>query len=395
MQPFSGVDVLDFTQSIAGPACTQRLAALGANVIKVEPPNGDAFREVSDGSIFTSYNLGGKRSLSLDLTTDRGREIARELASKTDVLIESFRPGVMERFNLDYDSVVEMNENVVYCSITGFGQDGPYAKDPAYDPVIQAMSGLMSVTGYPDRPPVRIGASAIDCATGANAAFLVSAALHERNDEGTSQHIDISLFDVAVSWMAYRIAQYASTGETPTRAGTSLEGTAPNDIYYAKNDEPLYVIAVNNRLFERLCGAIGREELVDDERFATNEVRTEHEAELREELESSFQEFEQDELHRLLAEAGVPVGPVQTIDEIVDDDQHVTSRDILVAVRNGQSDTETKTTRFPGRTTDGLPDLGNGPPALGEHSRGILTSMGFSEEQIQSLFEEGVVNEPS
>lgn len=395
MKPFSDVDVLDFSQSIAGPSCTQRLATLGANVVKVEPPGGDTFREVADGSIFASFNLGGKRSLALNLTADQGREVAVELASKADVVVESFRPGVMERFGLDYESVVATNEDVVYCSVTGFGQNGPYAEDPAYDPVIQAMSGLMSVTGYPDRPPVRIGASVIDCATGANAAFLVTAALRERDRVGEPQHVDISLFDVAVSWMAYRIAQYGETGETPTRAGTSIEGIVPNDIYYARDDEPIYVIAVNERLFRRLCTAVGRGELVDDERFASNDARCEHEEELREEIESAFRSYDPDELHRLLAEAGVPAGPVRTIDELVDEDPHVAARNLLVSVHNLWTEATTKTSRFPGRTQGGPPDTGGRPPELGEHSRDVLASLGYSEDQIQELIQSGAVHGPS
>ncbi|MEF8789060.1 MAG: CaiB/BaiF CoA-transferase family protein [Haloarculaceae archaeon] len=395
MQPFSELDVLDFTQSIAGPSCTQRLATLGANVVKVEPPGGDAFREVADGAIFASFNLGGKQSLALDLTTERGREVAADLAAEADVVLESFRPGVMERFGLDYESVRETNEDVVYCSITGFGQDGPYAEDPAYDPVIQAMSGLMSVTGYADRPPVRLGTSAIDCATGTNAAFLVVAALRERDRGGGGQHVDVSLFDVAVSWMAYRIAQYVETGETPTRAGTSMEGTVPNDIYYARDGEPLYVIAVNDRLFERLCAAVGREGLADDERFASNDARQEHEEALREELESAFRDYEQEELHRRLAGAGVPAGPVQTIDELVDEDPQVAARDLLVSVRNVRTDAATKTPRFPGRTRDGTPEPGDRPPELGEHSAAVLASMGYSEDRIAELIESGAVRGPS
>ncbi|MDX1748332.1 MAG: CoA transferase, partial [Halobacteriales archaeon] len=219
MQPLADVDVLDLTQSIAGPVCTQMLATMGADVVKVEPPGGDAFRGVVDGAMFASYNLDGKRSLSVDLKTDDGRDIVTALAERADVVVESFRPGVLAKFDLDYEAVAASNEDVVYCSITGFGQEGPYSQYPAYDPVVQAMSGLMSVIGYPDRQPVRIGASVTDCGTGANAAFMVMSALMERfrHDSGGT-HIDISLFDTALSWMAYWIANYTATGEIPQRA---------------------------------------------------------------------------------------------------------------------------------------------------------------------------------
>jgi crotonobetainyl-CoA:carnitine CoA-transferase CaiB-like acyl-CoA transferase len=202
MRPFADVDVLDLTQSIAGPVSTQLLASLGADVVKLEPPEGDAFRDIIDGAMFASVNLGHKRSVCLDLTTDDGRAAGRDLAADADVVVQSFRPGVVERFDLDYASVRERNDDVVYCSLSGFGQEGPYADRPAYDPVIQAMSGLMSMIGYPDEPPVRIGASTIDWGTGTMAAFMLASALFNRERTGEGEHIDVNLYEVATAWMS-------------------------------------------------------------------------------------------------------------------------------------------------------------------------------------------------
>jgi crotonobetainyl-CoA:carnitine CoA-transferase CaiB-like acyl-CoA transferase len=390
MQPFADVDVLDLTQSIAGPVCTQMLALLGANVVKIEPPGGDAFREVLGGSMFAAFNHGPKRSLGVDLKSEAGAETVRDLAGRADVVVESFRPGVLERFDLDYDSVAATNETVVYCSLTGFGREGPYRDYPAYDPVIQATSGLMSVVGYPDRPPARIGASVIDSATGANAAFMISAALHEVDRTGTGEHVDISLFDVAVSWMSYWIANYSATDEVPTRAGSGFDGLAPNDVYHAAGDEPFYLCVVDDRRYERLCRAIDREDLLDDERFADNDARWTHREALRESLESTFREYDRSALVERLAENGVPAGPLEDVPGLLADD-HVAARDLLSRARNPTAGTDVTVSRLPIRTADWIPDPGERPPGVGEHTREVLHEFGYDDAEIEALRERGAV----
>jgi crotonobetainyl-CoA:carnitine CoA-transferase CaiB-like acyl-CoA transferase len=392
MQPFTDVDVLDLTQSIAGPACTQRLATLGANVVKVEPPGGDAFRDLIDGSMFATFNMDDKRSLAVDLKSDEGQAVVQELAHRADVIVESFRPGVTEKFGIDYERVREENPEVVYTSVTGFGQDGPYDDYPAYDPVIQAMSGLMSVIGYQDRPPVRIGASVIDCATGANAAFLTSSALHEVERTGEGTHIDVSLFDVAASWMGYWAAKYTETGEVATRHGTSFGGLAPNDVFHAAEDEPFYLCAVNDMLYERTVTAIDREDLLEDPRFATNDERYEHREALTEELEATFRQYDRDELVEVLTDAGVPAGPRRDVAELVDEDPHVKARKMLVDTYNLWTDEEAEAIRLPIRTTEWLPEVEGRPPELGEHSREVLAELGYSEHEIEELLAEGAVH---
>ncbi|MFC6838156.1 CaiB/BaiF CoA transferase family protein [Halomarina ordinaria] len=391
MQPFEGVDVLDLTQSIAGPVSTAMLASMGANVVKLEPPDGDAFRGMLGGAMFTYANRGGKRSIAVDLKTEEGATVARDLARRADVVVESFRPGVVEKFGLDYETTRAENPGVVYCSVSGFGQGGPYRDYPAYDPVVQAASGLMSVIGYPDRPPVRIGASVIDCGTGANAAFMMASALRERERTGEGEYIDMSLFDVAVSWMGYWLAYYDSVGETPRRAGSRLHGFAPNNVFEAGDGDALYMSAISDHLYERVCRAVDREDLLDDERFGSPDDRWDNREVLEAELAETFARYERDALVERLAAAGVPTGPLQGVTDLLDDD-HLAARDLVTETENVERDRRVRTAAYPLRTREGLPDLAD-PPSLGEHTREVLADLGVAESEVDRLLEEDVVRD--
>jgi len=340
--------------------------------------------------MFASVNLGGKESVSLDFTTDEGRAAVRDLAKRADVVVESFRPGVTERFDLDYESVSAINDDVIYCSVSGFGDDGPRADWPAYDPVIQAMSGLMSTIGYPDRPPVRIGSSVIDYCTGTTAAFGIAAALFERQRTGTGEYIDVSLFEVAVSWMGYWIAHYTGTGEAPERSGQGFAGLAPNEVFHTGNDADsdnlFYLAVVNDRLYARLCEALDREDLRTDDRYANNAKRWEHRAALREDLEEEFARYDREEITRLLAEASVPAGPLRTVDELVERDPQVAARGLLTGSYNHETETPVQTARLPLKTSKGRPDVGDRPPACGEHTREVLSELGYDDERIDRMF---------
>lgn len=385
VQPLEDVDVLDLTQSIAGPVATQFLGTLGANVVKVEPPNGDKFRKLVDGAMFASVNLADKRSVCLDLKTEEGKRAAKDLAAEADVIVESFRPGVMEKFGLDYESVVTDNEDVVYLSLTGFGQDGPYSDWPAYDPVIQAMSGLMSTIGYPDRPPIRIGASVIDWGTGTTAAFTIVSALLNRELTGDGEYLDVNLFEVAIAWMGYWIAHYSGTGEVAERSGQGFAGLAPNEVFHAADGEAFYMCVVNDEMYGRLCDALDREDLLTDERFATNADRWDNREVLKEMLEAEFAESDREALCEQLAKAGIPIGPVRTVDELVEDDPHVAARELLTDSHNVHRDTPVETAVVPFRTTDGRPELSGRPPEHGEHTRAVLDELGYDEETISRM----------
>lgn len=393
MEPFADIDVLDLTQSIAGPVATQQLGALGANVVKVEPPGGDDFRGNLSGSMFASFNLGDKRSLCVDLRTDDGRGVVQELAAEADVLVESFRPGVLEKFGLDYESVREDNPDVVYCSITGFGHSGPYSDRPAYDPVLQAMSGLISTTGYPDQPPVRTGASVVDCGTGMTAAFAITAGLLERFRTGEGDHLQVSLFEVAVSWMAYWLANYSTTGATPSRSQPGgFAGMSPYGVFEAGDGEQLYMSVVNDEQFRRLCEALDRPALADDERFHGSDDRWSNRETLYEVISERFGEYERDGLVERLVEAGVPAGPVNEVDDVAAD-PHLEERQMLTEVENLTTGEPIRTAGVPIVTTDGRPDAGKRPPTLGEHTRAVLAELGYSSKQIDRMIDAGALRE--
>lgn len=390
MEPLRDINVLDLTQSIAGPVCTQMLGEMGAEVIKVEPPNGDAFRPLMNGSFFAAYN-NGKKSICVDLEADEGRELLTDLAAEADVLIESFRPGVLEEYGLDYETVSEENSDIVYCSLSGYGQTGPNRSFPGYDPCIQAMSGLMATTGYPDRPPVRIRSSLIDCGTGTNAAFAIMAAIRERDKTGEGDYVDVSLFDVGISWMSYWIANYDTTGEIPERTGDIGIGSAPNGLFEA-SDGYVYLITMTQAMFERLCEAVDRPDLIDEERYRTMDDRIERRSELREELHEAFASYTAQELESLLLEARVPAAAVRSIDEVVEL-PHIEARSMLTESYNTEVDEPVEIASLPFKfESDGeRPGFSGPPPSKGEHTTEVLEQFAYSRDQIETLRSTGVI----
>lgn len=387
MKPLDDLTVVDFTQSVAGPVCTQLLAEMGATVIKVEPPMGDNFRNLMDGSMFTPFNHG-KRSVCVDLKTAEGSSIVTELADEADVIVESFRPGVLEKYDLDYEAVRFRNEDVIYCSLSGFGRTGPYQSYPGYDPCIQAVSGLMAITGYRNRPPVRIRASLIDCGTGANAAFAILAAVRQRDRGGKGTQIDISLFDVAVSWMSYWITNYSRTGELPERAGDQGIGSAPNGVFPTR-DGYTYIAVLSETMYERLCKLLDRQDLLKDERFRTNEDRIKHREALRAELNKEFEQYGAEELEQQLLEARIPAGAVRTVQDLVENDPQVEARSLIVDSYNPEVDEPVSAPSLPFRFNSGIHGSGfsSRPPKKGEHTDEILAALSYSESEIESLHE--------
>ncbi len=288
--PLRGVRVIDVTTSLAGPYCTEVLAALGADVIKVEPPSGDEARTwgppfvTGESALFLAMNAG-KRSLALDLR--KGTDVLLRLVDSADVFVQSLRPGLAAELGLDAESLRRRNPRLVHCSITGFGRTGPWAVRPGYDPLAQAAGGILSVTGEPERPGVRVGVSLVDQGTGLWAALGVLAALMERERTGEGRSLDVSLYETAVAYMGYHVTGYLGSGAVPGRTGTGFPSIAPYQVFRASDGE-LMVAAGNDRLFAALCHALDVPELPEDERFTTNPSRVEHRDELVQLLSAPF-----------------------------------------------------------------------------------------------------------
>jgi crotonobetainyl-CoA:carnitine CoA-transferase CaiB-like acyl-CoA transferase len=317
--PLSGLLVADFSRVLAGPYCTMLLADLGADVIKVESPAGDDTRTwmppvTEDGT--STYFLAikrNKRSVALDLKVDGDRALAQELARRADVLVQNFKPGGLRRFGLDYDAVSALNPSVIYASISGFGSDG--GRDlPGYDLMVQAMSGLMSLTGDPDGPPYRAGISAFDVMAGLHTAIAILAALNHRNLTGEGQHLDASLMASAMSGMVNQTSAYAAAGVVPFRMGNSHPSLFPYEPL-PTGDGDLIVTAGNDAQFRKLCDVLGAPELPDDPRFANNPGRTANRDVLRPLLAKKLAAKSAAEWFDALIAVGVPCGPINTVDK--------------------------------------------------------------------------------
>jgi len=313
-----GVRVLDVTSSLAGPTCTQLLAALGADVVKIEPPGGDHARAWGppfvdgEGAMFLSANAG-KRSLTLDLSSDEGRDELLRLAGDAQVFVQSLRPGAADARGLGADALRARNPALVYCTIGAFGSRGPLRDRPGYDPLLQAASGIMSLTGERDGPPMRAGVSLIDLTTGLWAAFGIVAALM-RGGGGT---VEVSLYETALWLLSAQLVGHLGTGEVPTRQGTAFPQIAPYQVF-ATHDGELMVVAGNDRLFQALCEKLG---LPQDARFATNPQRVARREELAALIEERTRTWTTDDLLAALVEAGIPASPVLDVGEAAEHEQ--------------------------------------------------------------------------
>ena len=390
-EPLAGIRVLDLTSSLAGPYCTEILSALGAEVVKVERPGeGDETRRWSgpawdgDGPLFLAANAG-KRSLALDLTAAEGRAALLELAARADVFVQSLRSGTAERRGLGYDAVRERNPDIVYCTIGAYGRTGPLAAQAGYDPLIQAAAGIMSVTGEPDGPPVRVGVSLVDQATGLWAAVAILAALRE----GRGRELDLSLYETAVGLVPYHVVAYLATGEVPTRHGTAFPLIVPYQAFAARDGE-LMVAAPNDRLFAALARVV---ELPDDPRFATNPARVAHRDDLVALLAERFARDDVGTWLERLAEAGVPAAPIHDIGQVA---EHEQTEALGLLQRIPRPDAPDLVEVAPPLSVDGERVLHRSPPPrLGEHSAEVLAEAGYPAEEIERLVQAGVVEGPA
>lgn len=371
--PLSGVRVLELAQNLAGPYCSWILARLGASVIKIERPgDGDVARSWGPpfvggvGTIFAAANRD-KRSVALDITTPAGRDALRDLIAGADVLIEAFRPGTFSRLGYDYETVRGWNPRILYCSVLAYGEDGPLAELPGYDPLMQAHAGLMSVTGPADAPPSRVGTSIVDMGTGMWLAIAVLAALRDRDRTGRGARLSTALFDSALAWNAYHLAGCIETGEAPLRMGTELPMIAPYGAF-PTSDGQLMVAAANDGLFRRLCAALGLHQLADDTDFLDNPSRVAGRNVLNARIAGATAGWTTEDLLRRLRTAGVPCAPILDAASVIADPQTAASGMIV-------RDDGPAATPLPLRWDGVRSGVGPPPPALGEHTAEVLAEL--------------------
>ena len=380
--PLAGLKVVDITHMLAGPYCTWLLGALGADVVKIERPgHGDYTRGLDpklggESLYFLSVNRN-KRSLTLDLKSEAGVRVVRELAARADILVENNRPGVMTRLGLDYPALEPINPKLIYASISGFGQTGPYRERPAFDAVIQAMSGMMSITGEPDRPPSRVGASIGDMTASLFAAVGILSALQERHRTGRGVFVDVAMLDAQLALLENAFARYLNTGDIPQRIGSRHPLVTPFQAF-ATADDALVVCCETEAQWHSLCKAAQRQDLVDDPRFSDGNARTRHHAALEPLLMGVFLTKTRKTWIELLSAADVPCGPVNSIADIAADPQ-VDARQMTVQVGAG------KFAAQPVRMASVDPRNERPAPKLGEHTAEVLREIGYTDREIEAL----------
>ena len=386
-QSLSGLKVIDFTQIAAGPTCTMMLADLGADVIKIESPSGELGRAfvpwINDESVTFMAMNRNKRSIALDLKNQAHLQICRELLQEADVVVESFRPGVMHRLGLGHETLQQLNQRLVYCSVSAYGQSGPWKDKPGVDGVIQAVAGLMSVTGSADAPPCKIQVPVVDIVTGYLAAVSVLAALTQRDKTGTGQHLDISMFGSAVALQQSALAAYLADQIIPERIGSAAPYAAPNEALRCA-DGWIMVAAYQPARWKALCEIVGVPELLTDPRFMELAGRIKHRTELVLALESQMRLQTKEAWIQALEAADIICGPINNYAEVVRTPPYVAAN--LSEQMEHSSAGFITMPRFSLKAIGELPAARRPPPRLGEHTREVLLGMGHSSARIDALF---------
>lgn len=388
----NGIRVLDFSRILAGPFCAMNLADLGAEVIKIEKPeSGDDSRAfgpfVEDQSGYYILLNRGKKSITLDLKSPTAKEIIYEMVKQSDVLVENFKPGVMDKLGFSYDALKEINPGLIYCSISGFGQDSPYRNRAAYDLVAQGMSGMMSITGFPENPPTRLGSSLGDVSAGLYATLGILAALFSRTQTGKGQYVDIAMMDSVFAFMETNVVRYTIGNVLPTRVGSRHPLSAPFDTYQCKDGLVIIAIA-NDPLFLRLCEMMGMPDLIKDPRFDIDPHRVVHEKELKAIIEGFLADYTVDQAMEMMLKISLPCAPIQNVQQACEDPSILT-REMLVDVEQPGIG-KVRITGSPIKLSETPTDPKHAAPLLGEHSKEILKTLGYTEEQISGFEKENI-----
>ncbi len=384
--PLKGLKVLELARILAGPWIGQTLADLGADVIKVESPAGDdtrtwgpPFVEGEDGHLDAAYFHAcnrGKRSVVLDFTTEEGQEAVQRLAAQSDVLLENFKVGGLAKYGLDYESMKKINPRLIYCSVTGFGQDGPYAHRAGYDYIIQGMSGIMDLTGDPDGEPQKIGVAFADIFTGLYGVIAVQAALHMRDRTGAGQQIDMALFDSMTGVLANQALNFLVSGKSPRRLGNAHPNIAPYQVFPV-SDGHLIVAVGNDRQFVKFCALLGLDDLATDPRYLTNAARVKYRDSLTPELVARTATFSRAALLDMLEAAGVPGGPINTVADVFADPQIIHRGMRIDTPHTGSASGMAPGVRTPIAFSGSKLVLERGAPRLGEHTQEVLAEIGM------------------
>ena len=395
--PLSGLRVLDLTRVLAGPTCTQMLGDLGAEVIKIERPEaGDDTRgfappfvpNTKESAYFVGVNRN-KKSVTLDIAKPEGQAIIHKLLEHCDILVENFKVGALAKYGLGYEQLAKTHPRLIYCSITGFGQTGPYAPRPGYDALIQAMGGVMSLTGEPNGSPQKVGVPVADLFAGLYGCIGILAAVNHRNSTGQGQQIDIGMLDTHVAWLANQGMNYLATGENPVRLGNQHPNIAPYQEFPTK-DGYLILAVGNDPTFERFCKAFGQEALLADPRFATNPIRVQNRQLVTDTLTPVMKSKTTAEWIDALEALKIGCGPINTLEQVFAD-PHVQAREMVVEMAHGSGET-VKVIANPVKLSATPPSYRSPPPVLGEHTEDVLASvLKMSTSDIAALREKGIL----
>jgi formyl-CoA transferase/CoA:oxalate CoA-transferase len=394
--PLEDIFVLDLSRILSGPFCTMMLGDMGATVVKVEPPpRGDDTRLWGPPFIngistyFLSINRN-KRSIGLNLKSPRGQEVLWKLVDRADVLVENFRPGVLDKLGFGFDAVSARNPRLIYASISGYGQTGPYRNRPGYDVVAQGESGIVDLTGEPDRQPVKVGASIADIVAGLYAYQGILLAMLARHRTGKGQHVDIALLDGMISTLTYQAESYFATGKSPKRLGTRHPSIVPYETFETR-DGFVNIGAANEKQWQNLCRALDVADLAFDPRFNTMAGRISNYGELRAILDGRLRTLTRAEAFELLAKYELPVGPINTVAEVLED-PHIHAREMVKELTHPEYG-PLRYVGIPVKLSDTPGELQGPPPRFGEHNRNVLAELGYDEHGIDQLAMSNVIAE--